>query len=127
VQKHISILVSCESVSSGRSSREVKDLDVTSVIKSLYYYSGSAGLNNEYEANYEPLGVVAVCSYYDSSLLSLVNKLAPALVTGNACLLVPHRLNVLSAYMFLDICVQSGLPRGVLNLVLSSNYFFFTI
>ena len=119
VQKHLTILTSCESVSSGRSSREVKDLDITNVIKALYYYSGSVSFDN---ANYEPVGTIAICGYYDSSLLSLVSKLAPALASGNTCLVLPHKLNPLSAYMFVDICVQSGLPAGVANLIQSGSF-----
>ena len=108
----------CESVNSGRSSREVKDLDIANVIKSLYYYAGAVSFKSSLAA-YEPLGVVALIGYYDSSLLSLVTKLAPALVAGNTCLIVPHKLNALSTCLFLEMCVQSGVPSGVINLVAS--------
>jgi aldehyde dehydrogenase (NAD+) len=118
VQKNLQMLVSCESINSGRTSRETKDIDVTSVIKTLYYYAGSSGIS-DLKLDYEPVGLVAVCGFYDSSLLSLVSKVAPALASGNVCLIVPHRLTPLSAYMFLDLCVESGLPAGVINLVLS--------
>ncbi|CAF0965081.1 unnamed protein product [Brachionus calyciflorus] len=118
VQKHLNILVSCESISSGRTSREVKDLDVTQVIKTLYYYAGSSSLLAE---GYTPVGTVGIFGYFDSSLLSLVNKLAPALVTGNSVLIVPHKLTPLSAVMLMDICTQSGLPNGVVNLITSDN------
>ena len=92
---------------------------MTSIIKTLYYYSGSTSLERN---GYDPLGVVGIIGYYDSSLLYLVNKIAPALATGNCCVVVPHKLSPLSAYMFLDICVQSGLPAGVLNLVVSGKF-----
>ncbi len=116
VQKHLQILVSCESVTSGRSSREIKDLDIANIVKTLYYYSGSISFD-EFNNDYESIGVVAIISYYDNSLLSLINKIAPALATGNTVLIVPHKLNPLSTYMFLDICSQSGVPAGVINLV----------
>ena len=118
IQKNIQILTLCESMPSGRSSREVKDLDIANIIKSLYYYAGSVSFKSSL-ADYEPLGVVALLGYYDSSLLSLVTKLAAALASGNTCLIVPHKLTALSAYMFLDICIQSGVPAGVINLVTS--------
>lgn len=116
VQKHLTILTACESVTSGRTSREVKDLDITNIIRVLYHYAGAVSLDDE---NYEPVGQVAILGYVDSSLLSLVNKLAIALVTGNTCLIVPHKDTPLSAYMFLDICIQSGVPAGVINLICS--------
>jgi len=118
IQKHMQILTLCESIVSGRTTREVKDLDIANIIKSLYYYAGSVSYKSQLN-DYEPLGVVALVGYYDSSLLSLVPKLAAALATGNCVLVVPHKLNALSAYMFMDICVQSGVPAGVLNLVVS--------
>lgn len=67
--------------------------------------------------------MVAIAGYYDSSLLSLVSKIAAALASGNTCLVIPHRLTPLSAYMFVDICVQSGVPPGVINLVASGNFY----
>ena len=94
------ILTQCESINGGRTSREVKDLDVANIIKTLYYYAGSVSFKSTL-ADYEACGVVALVGYYDSSLLSLVGKLAPALASGNTCLIVPHKLTALSSYMFL--------------------------
>lgn len=117
VQKHLQILTACESINCGRTSREVKDLDLSQVIKTLYYYAGSLSLQDNNNNDYESLGVVVICGYYDTSLLSLVNKLAAALASANSCLILPHKLTPLSACMFMDICVQSGLPAGLVNLI----------
>jgi aldehyde dehydrogenase (NAD+) len=126
VQKNLQMLVTCEAINSGRSSREVKDLDVASVIKSLYYYAGSVGLEDS-QLEFESLGLVTICNYYDNSLLSLVSKLAPALVAGNVVIVLPHHLNPLSTFMFADICQESGIPPGVINIVLSGKIFHLTI
>ena len=109
----------CESVNSARSSREVKELDIASIIKTLYYYAGASGLEGADDDDYTSLGVVAIVGYYDSALLSLVAKLVPALAAGNSCLVVPHKLTPLSAFLFVEICVQSGIPPGVVNLLTS--------
>jgi aldehyde dehydrogenase (NAD+) len=113
----LQILVACESLPTGRTSRECKDLDIAQIIKILYHFAGATA----YEATleYDPLGLVAVVGHYDSSLLSLVAKIAPALAVGNACLIIPHKLAPLSAFMFAEICAQSGVPAGVLNLIVS--------
>lgn len=97
-------------------------MDIANIVKTLYYYSGSISYDDSLK-DYEPLGVVAIAGYYDSSLLSLVSKIAAALASGNTCLVIPHRLTPLSAYMFVDICVQSGVPPGVINLVASGNFY----
>ena len=120
MQKNLQILISCESVNSGRTSREIKDLDMAQLVKTLYYYSGAIGGHDSLDlTSYEQLGVVAICGYNDSPLLSLVSKLAAALATGNCCIIVPHKLTPLSAYLFLEICMQSGVPNGVINLIVS--------
>jgi aldehyde dehydrogenase (NAD+) len=123
VQKNVQILIACESVCSGRTSREIKDLDIASVIKTLYYYAGSVGNSLDFDT-YESLGVVAICGYFDSPLLSIINKIAAALATGNTCVVVPHKLTPLSTYLFLEICAQSGLPKGVVNLIASGILYF---
>ena len=117
-------MTACESLNSGRTSREVKDLDIANLIKIFYYYAGQVGLHNSESSDFEsmvPLGVVAIAGYYDSPLLSIATKLAAALATGNTCLLVPHQLTPLSAYMLVNILYQSGLPSGVVNLCVSDS------
>lgn len=114
--------MACESLNSGRTSREVKDLDVATMIKTFYYYAGSVGgLSTQELDSYKPLGVVAICGYFDSPLLSIVNKLAAALATGNTCVIVPHKLTPLSVYLLAEVCVQSGVPNGVVNVVASGS------
>ena len=117
----MTILTQCESLFSGRTSREVKDADIANLIKIFYYYAGHVGLHNSDSDfdSFDPLGVVAIAGFYDSPLLSVANKLAAALATGNTCLLIPHKFTPLSAYMLLNICIQSGVPNGVVNLIVS--------
>ena len=105
---------------SGRTSREVKDLDIATIIKTFYYYAGTVGhsTNLNYDS-LEPVGVVAIAGYYDSPLLSIATKLAAALACGNTCIIIPHKETPLSAYMLLEICVQSQVPAGVINLITS--------
>lgn len=114
------ILVAGESLPSGRSSRECKELDITQVIKQLYHFAGS-GAYECLSESHAPLGLVAISAAYDSALLSIVGKLAPALAAGNTCLIVPNRLTPLSAFLFAEICEQSGVPLGVVNVVYDSS------
>jgi acyl-CoA reductase-like NAD-dependent aldehyde dehydrogenase len=121
MQKHLQILTLCESFASGRTSREVKDLDVAAAIRTLYYFAGSTALltDSDNSTYHSPLGVVAIVGYYDSSLFSIVNKLAACLAAGNTCLLIPHKLSPLGAFMLAEICAQSAIPPGVVNLIAS--------
>lgn len=119
IQKNPALLIACESVNGGRSSREVKDLDIANIIKTFYYYAGSVGSSN-YD-DYSPLGTVAICGHHDSSLLSIAGKLASALATGNSTILIPSKLTPLSAFLLVEVCVQSGVPSGVVNLIASES------
>jgi aldehyde dehydrogenase (NAD+) len=122
IQKNPSILIACESLNSGRTSREVKDLDVAAIVKTFYYYAGSVGSLHEIDlTKYSPLGVVAVCGHFDSPLLSICGKIAAALATGNTCVVIPHKLTPLSAYLLAEICLQSGIPQGVVNVISSGS------
>ena len=120
IQKHLQIVILVEALNSGRTTREVKDLDVAQIVKILYYYAGSCAFSDQLKSH-EALGVVAVASYWDSALLSLVSKLAAALASGNTCVIVPHKLSPLSAFMLADICKQSGVPNGVINVIASDS------
>ena len=64
-----------------------------------------------------PIGIVAIAAHYDSTLLSIVTKAAAALAAGNVCLILPHRSTPLSAFLFAEICEQSGVPPGVVNVL----------
>ncbi len=122
MQKNVQMLVACETLTSGRTSREIKDLDIAAVIKTLYYYAGSVGNTNSINMDaYDPIGIVAIFGHYDSPLLSIVNKLAASLATGNCCIVVPNKNTPLSAFLFAEICMQSGLPNGVLNMLAHGN------
>lgn len=74
IQKHLQIVVLVEALNSGRTTREVKDIDIAQVVKILYYYAGSCGISDQLRSN-EALGVVAIANYWDSALLTLVSKL----------------------------------------------------
>ena len=54
-------------------------------------------------------------------LLMLAWKIAPALATGNTVVLKPAPSTRLSAALFADILVESGLPKGVVNIVSGDN------
>jgi aldehyde dehydrogenase (NAD+) len=50
-------------------------------------------------------------------LLMLAWKIAPALATGNTVVLKPAETTPLTALTFAEICLQVGLPPGVVNIV----------
>ena len=65
----------------------------------------------------EPTGVVAVIAPQDSSLLGLVSVVAPAVVTGNTCVVVASELRPLPAITLGEVLATSDVPGGVVNLL----------
>jgi len=68
----------------------------------------------------EPTGVVAIIAPQDSSLLGLVSAVAPALVSGNAVVVVASEAYPLSAITLAEVLATSDLPKGVVNVLTGS-------
>jgi len=68
----------------------------------------------------EPTGVVAVVAPQDSALLGLVSVVAPALVAGNAVVVVASEAHPLSAISLAEVLATSDLPGGVVNVLTGS-------
>ncbi len=65
----------------------------------------------------EPFGVVAAITPWNYPLGQVVQKLLPALLTGNTVVLKPSQHTPLTVYYLVDAFHRAGLPAGVLNLV----------
>jgi betaine-aldehyde dehydrogenase len=65
----------------------------------------------------EPLGVIALIVPWNFPLTIAAWKLGPALAAGNTVVLKPAELTPLTALELERIAVESGLPEGVLNVV----------
>lgn len=68
----------------------------------------------------EPTGVVAVIAPQDTALIGLVSVVAPALVTGNAVVVVASEQHPLSAISLAEVLATSDVPGGVVNVLTGS-------
>lgn len=66
---------------------------------------------------HEPLGVVACITPWNSPLLLLAWKLAPALAAGNTVVVKPSEHASASTLAFLELFERAGFPAGVVNSV----------
>ena len=67
--------------------------------------------------NKRPIGVVAGILPWNFPFFLIARKAAPVLVTGNTIVIKPSQLTPENAYVFAQIVAESGLPKGVFNLV----------
>jgi aldehyde dehydrogenase (NAD+) len=65
----------------------------------------------------EPLGVVAMITPWNSPLLLLAWKLAPALAAGNTAVIKPSEFTSASTLAFMRLFKEAGFPDGVVNTV----------
>ncbi len=68
----------------------------------------------------QPTGVVAVLAPQGSALVSLVNSIAPAIVSGNTVVVVASEQLPLSAITLTEVLATSDLPGGVVNMLTGS-------
>jgi aldehyde dehydrogenase (NAD+) len=104
-------------------------LGQTRYVPQWYYYYG--GLADKIEGGvlpidkagvfnftrWEPLGVVAAIVPWNSPLLLLTWKLAPALAAGNTVVVKPSEFTSASTLEFGRLVAQAGFPPGVVNIV----------
>ena len=65
----------------------------------------------------EPYGVVAAITPWNYPLHQIMAKVAPALAAGCTVVLKPSEIAPLNAFILAEICIEIGLPPGVLNIV----------
>lgn len=68
----------------------------------------------------EPTGVVGIIAPEEPSLLGLVSRLLPVLVSGNTTVLVASESRPLPAVTLAEALVTSDLPGGVVNILTGS-------
>lgn len=74
------------------------------------------GLN--VEVTREPLGVVGLITPWNFPIAIPAWKIAPALAYGNTVVFKPAELAPGCAWALIDILVEAGVPKGVVNLVM---------
>ncbi|MEZ4861360.1 MAG: aldehyde dehydrogenase family protein [Caldilineaceae bacterium] len=68
----------------------------------------------------EPLGVVALVTPWNFPIAIPVWKMAPALIYGNTVVFKPASFAPEIGYRLVEVLVEAGLPKGVVNLITGS-------
>ncbi len=117
VQKRERFFSVLETIDNGKPIRELRDIDVPLVARHFYHHAGWASLIDSEFAGTKPVGVCGQIIPWNFPLLMLAWKIAPALAAGNTVVLKPAEYTPLTALAFAEICVEAGLPPGVVNIV----------
>lgn len=65
----------------------------------------------------EPIGVVACLIPFNYPIYTLVRKIAPALIAGNAVVVRPSNNTPASALVFAEAVLEAGLPAGLVSIL----------
>jgi aldehyde dehydrogenase (NAD+) len=125
--KHKDELALIVSLENGKTLREAAGADVGPAIDTFRYYAGwvrkiygeTIPVDGPY-LNYtlrEPVGVVGAIVPWNYPLQLASWKIAPALACGCSIVLKPSELTPLNALKLAQLCMEAGLPEGVLNVV----------
>ncbi len=117
VQKRERFLSVLETIDNGKPIRESRDIDIPLVARHFYHHAGWASLIDSEFPGTKPVGVCGQIIPWNFPLLMLAWKIAPALAAGNTVVLKPAEFTPLTALAFAAICVEVGLPPGVVNIV----------
>ena len=117
VQKRERFLAVLETIDNGKPIRESRDIDIPLVARHFYHHAGWASLIDGEFPGTRPVGVCGQIIPWNFPLLMLAWKIAPALAAGNTVVLKPAEYTPLTALAFAEICVEAGLPAGVVNIV----------
>ena len=108
-----------ESLDNGKPIKESRDVDVPLAAAHFFYHAGWAD-KLEYAGfgpGPRPLGVAGQVIPWNFPLLMAAWKLAPALATGNTCVLKPAETTPLTALLLAEVIAEAGLPPGTVNIV----------
>jgi aldehyde dehydrogenase (NAD+) len=119
IQEHARELAVLETMDGGKTIKESRDIDLPLVAAHFFYHAGWADkLDYAFPGRkVRPLGVAGQVVPWNFPLLMAAWKLAPALATGNTCVLKPAETTPLTALHLARIFQEAELPPGVVNIV----------
>ena len=127
IQERARELAVLETMDGGKPIRESRDVDIPLAAAHFFYHAGWADkLEFAFAGRWtggttvppvRPVGVCGQIIPWNFPLLMAAWKLAPALACGNTCVLKPAETTPLTALRLAEICVEVGLPPGVVNVV----------
>ena len=127
IERDLDFLAEAESIDNGKPKSLAKMVDIPRAVSNFKFYATGA-MHTATEAhetvgqaiNYtlrQPLGVVGCISPWNLPLYLFSWKIAPALAAGCCVVAKPSEITPMTAYLLSKICIEAGMPDGVLNIV----------
>lgn len=127
IDRDLDKLALAESIDNGKPVKLAKSLDIPRASANIRFYAqaaihfaSEAHITGVEAVNYTlrvPSGVAGCISPWNLPLYLFTWKIAPALAAGCTVVAKPSELTPMTAYLFSKLCIEAGLPKGVLNIV----------
>jgi aminomuconate-semialdehyde/2-hydroxymuconate-6-semialdehyde dehydrogenase len=116
-----------ESLDNGKPVKLAKAVDIPRAVDNFHFFAtaiehfaSESHFMEQTAINYtlrRPIGVVGCISPWNLPLYLFTWKIAPALAAGNCVVAKPSEITPLTSYLLSEVCIEAGLPAGVLNIV----------
>jgi aminomuconate-semialdehyde/2-hydroxymuconate-6-semialdehyde dehydrogenase len=127
IDRDLDKLALAECIDNGKPISLAKAVDIPRASANFRFY-GTAILHFASEShdmedrgiNYtlrQPIGVAGCISPWNLPLYLFTWKIAPALAAGNTVVAKPSEVTPMTAFLLCKLCIEAGLPPGVLNVV----------
>lgn len=131
IERDLEPLAQAESKDNGKPVSLARMVDIPRAAANFRFYATAAmhianeshetfGANNVHAINYtlrQPLGVAGCISPWNLPLYLFTWKIAPAIAAGGTVVAKPSEVTSMTAVMLSKLCIEAGLPAGVLNIV----------
>src|SRR5205814_990180 len=127
IDKNLDRLALAETIDQGKPLWLSKAVDIPRARDNFYFYAtGAIHVSTEAHAtentaiNYtlrQPIGIAGCISPWNLPLYLFTWKIAPALASGCCVIAKPSEITPMTAYLLSELCIEAGLPKGVLNIV----------
>ncbi len=127
IMEKLDELALAESIDNGKPLALAKSVDIPRAHQNFHFFAtailhwaSEAHIMEDKVINYtirQPIGVVGCISPWNLPLYLFSWKIAPALASGNCVVAKPSEITPMTAYLLSKICIEAGLPAGVLNIV----------
>ena len=127
IERDLDELAEAESIDNGKPKTLAKAVDIPRAVSNFKFYATAAmhfasesHQMNGQAINYtlrQPIGVVGCISPWNLPLYLFTWKIAPALAAGNCVVAKPTEITPMTSYLLSKLCIEAGLPKGVLNIV----------
>ncbi|MCR5887963.1 aldehyde dehydrogenase [Hymenobacter sp. J193] len=127
IERDLEPLAQAESQDNGKPVSLARTVDIPRAASNFAFF-GTAAQHFASETHFQegvalnytvrhPLGVVACISPWNLPLYLFTWKIAPALAAGCCVVAKPSEITPYTAFLLSELCLEAGLPAGVLNIV----------